>query len=219
MRPLLTLLLISLPLQAGALDLDNELIGIRLDWNRYDSVLILGETERETRLTHVALMLNEPFGKRFYGGLRLGYVDVSQNDNPDVAGLSIYGNSLGIRLGAFLIHNETIDVILQGDYDYLRANGKEDDQEVDFNWAQSNIQLVAILKLGWLRLSGSAYQYDIDGDQKLRGPINSTTRFNNTENTGTSVGIEFQVDPTGYIGAHSESGAREGMKITFVREF
>ena len=219
MRRLLTLLFILLPLEAGAQDLDNELLGIRLDWSRYDTALILDETAHETRITHVVVMLNEPLGQHLYSGLRLGYVDISQNDNPAVAGLDVSGNSLGIRLGAFLMHNDAIDLILQGDYDYLRTNGEEEDQEVDFDWTQTNIQLAATLKLGWVRLFGSRYRYNIDGDQKLRGTINSTTRFDQAKNTGTSVGIEFQVDPTGYIGIHTESGAREGTVLTFVREF
>lgn len=217
MRHLFTLLILLLPFQAGAQD--DALLGVRLDWNRYDTTLAIGDTTHETRINHVAVILNEPSWRRLYGGLRLGYVDISQSDNPAVTGLDMHGNSLGLRLGAYLIHNDHLNVFVQGDYDYLQANDEQDDQKAEFDWTETTLQVGATLKLGVFRLAGAGYRYSIDGEQKLRGPVNATTRFNEAERTGTIVGIEFQVDPTGYIGIHTENGAREGTRLTFIREF
>jgi hypothetical protein len=214
---LYVLLLLLLPLNAAAFE--DTSVGVQLDWNRYDTTLRMNQTMRETRLTHVVLIVYEPFLHNVYGGLRLGYVDVSQADNPAVAGLRIDGNSLGVQLGVFLIRNEYMDITLQGDYDYLQANSEDDNQKVDFDWVETNIQFGATLKLGLFHLSGTAYRYSIDGDQKLHSPINATTPFNQTERTGTSAGIAIQVDPTGYIGVHAERGAREGVRLLFTREF
>jgi hypothetical protein len=214
---LFTLLLPFSP--AGAYGYDDTIVGVQLDWNRYDSTLNMGATQHETRLTHVSMVLYEPSWRYLYGGLRVGYADVSQPDNPDLAGLHLYGNSLGILLGMFLMRNDYLDINFQGDYSYLQTSSRKEEQEADFNWAETNFQLGAKLKLGLLRLSGATYRYGINGDQKLRGDINSTTRFGEAEKTGTSIGIELQVDPTGYVGIHAENGAREGVRMLFTREF
>jgi hypothetical protein len=211
------LLILLLPINAAAFE--DSLIGVQLDWNRYDTTLRMNETMHETRLTHATLIVYEPFRHKLYGGLRLGYVDVSQTDNPAVAGLGIDGHSLGMQLGVFLMRNKYVDISVQGDYDYLQASGGEDDQKVDFDWVETNIQFGATLKLGLFRLSGTAYRYSIDGDQKLYSPVNTTTRFSQTERSGTSAGIAFQVDSTGYIGVHAERGARDGVRLLFTREF
>lgn len=212
-----TLLILLLPLNAAAFE--DSLVGIQLDWNRYDTTLRINQTMHETRLTHATLIVYEPFRHKLYGGLRLGYVDVSQADNLAVAGLRIDGNSLGVQLGVFLIRSKYVDISLQGDYDYLQANGGEDDQKVDFDWVETNIQFGATLKLGLFHLSGTAYRHSIDGDQKLHSPVNTATPFSQTERTGTSAGIAIQVDPTGYVGVHAERGARKGVRLLFTREF
>lgn len=214
---LLSLLLLLLPLHAAAYD--DALIGLRLDWSQYDTTLTMGGINRDTRIDHVALVLNEPSWQRFYGGLRLGYVDVSQADNPALAGFDLNGNSLGLRLGAFLIQNDRVKVFVQGDFDYLYAEDEEDEQKAEFDWTETTLQIGASVKLGLFRLSAGAYRYNLDGEQTLSGATDSTTRFGEEESTGATAGIEFQVDPTGYIGIHTESGARDGTRITFIREF
>jgi hypothetical protein len=217
MKYLFTLIILLLPLNAVALD--DTLLGIRLDWSQYDTTVSMASTDRETRIDHVALVLNEPSWKRFYGGLRLGYVGVSQPDNPDLAGFDLNGNSLGLRLGAFLIRNARIDLFIQGDIDYLYTDAEEGAQKAELDWTEVNLQIGARLKLGLFRFSAAGYRNNIDGEQTLHGDVNATTRFHQTEQTGVSAGVEFQVDPTGFIGIHTESGARDGTRLTFIREF
>lgn len=214
---LLTLLLLLIPLKAFALD--DALLGLRLDWSQYDTTVTTGNTSRDTRIDHVALVLNEPTWRRFYGGLRIGYVDISQADNPELAGFDLNGNSLGMRLGAFLIRNDHVNVFVQGDFDYLYADDEQDNQTAEFDWTETTLQIGTSVKLGPFRLSAGAYRYNLSGEQALRGPVDSTIRFSEEESTGATAGIEFQVDPTGYIGIHTESGARDGTRLTFIREF
>lgn len=209
--------MLLLPLNAVALD--DTLLGIRLDWSQYDTTLSMGGTDRETRIDHVALVLNEPSWQNFYGGLRLGYVGISQPGNPDLAEFDLNGNSLGLRLGAFLIRNDRIDLFIQGDYDYLYTDAEENGQKAEFDWTETNLQIGARLKLGLFRFSAAGYRNSIDGEQTLHGDVNATTRFHQADRTGVSAGVEFQVDPTGYIGIYTESGARDGTRLTFIREF
>jgi hypothetical protein len=216
-KRLFTLFLSLLPFTAAAYD--DALIGLRLDWSQYDITLTAAGNSRDTRIDHVALVLNEPSWQRFYGGLRIGYVDISQANNPDLAGFDLNGNSLGLRLGAFLIQNDHVNVFVQGDFDYLYAEDEEDAQKAEFDWTETTLQIGASVKLGVLRLSAGAYRYNLDGEQTLPGATDSTTRFGEEKSTGATAGIEFQVDPTGYIGIHTESGARDGTRLTFIREF
>lgn len=216
-KRLLPLVILLLPLNAVALD--DTLLGIRLDWSQYDTTLSVDGTDRDTRIEHVALVLDEPSWQRFYGGLRLGYVGVSQPDNPDLAGFDLNGNSLGLRLGAFLIRNARFDLFIQGDIDYLYTDAEEGAQKAELDWTETHLQIGARLKLGPFRFSAAGYRNNIDGEQTLRGTVNATTRFHQAEHTGVSAGAEFQVDPTGYIGIYTESGARDGTRLTFIREF
>jgi hypothetical protein len=216
-KRLLTLLLSLLSFSAAAYD--DALIGLRLDWSQYDITLTTAGNSRDTRIDHVALVLNEPTWQRFYGGLRVGYVDISQADNPELAGFDLNGNSLGLRLGVFLIRNDHVNVFVQSDVDYLYAEDEQDGQKAELDWTETTLQIGTSVKLGPFRLSAGAYRYNLSGEQALRGPIDSTFRFSEEESTGATAGIEFQVDPTGYIGIHTESGARDGTRLTFIREF
>lgn len=216
-KRLLTLFLSLLPFTAAAYD--DALIGLRLDWSQYDITLTAAGDSRDTRIDHVALVLNEPTWQRFYGGLRVGYVDISQADNPELAGFDLNGNSLGLRLGAFLIRNDHVNVFVQSDVDYLYAEDEQDEQTAELDWTETTLQIGASVKLGPFRLSSGAYRYNLSGEQALRGPADSTIRFSEEESTGATAGIELQVDPTGYIGIHTENGARDGTRLTFIREF
>lgn len=214
---MLTLLIALLPLEAGAFD--NALTGVRADWARYDMIWQTAGRTHETRLSRLVVVLDEQPWPRVYGGLRAGYVDLSQADNPAAAGLDLHGYSLGVRFGAFLVRGRFVDVFVQADHDYLQARDTLDEQRTEFDWTETRFKLGATVKLGRFRLSGAAYRDRVDGDRRQRGPVNRTVRFSETERGGTSAGIELQVDPTGYIGFYAESGARDGIRLTFAREF
>lgn len=214
---LLILMIAILPVNAAAQDY--TLRGVRLDAEQYDTEWQTAGVEQDTDVTRLVLVLDERPWSRVYGGLRAGYVELSRPGDPALGGLGLSGQSLGIRLGVSLIKSRRVEVFGQLDHDFLEASGGRDGQDTEFDWTETMVRLGAVATLGSIRLTGAAYRYRVDGDLKRRGPPNATVQFDENQSTGMSAGLELQVDPTGYIGVAVERGARDGLRLSFIREY
>lgn len=211
------ILLAPLSAQAGW----NEIDAASLDYNRYDTIFNTEGDPHETRVTTLGLTLVEPAYRWVYGGLRFGYLDVSQDGNPATAGTNMNGGYFGVLLGVPFVDTDHFELTAQVEYNIYLARDEIDTQDTELEWTDAVGRLGAAFKYGTVRISAGAFQHYIDGEQVRSGAVNDTARFEHDEDdaNGTYAGIEFYLDRTGRIGIHAEQGARDGVMLTFTREF
>lgn len=177
-------------------------------------------TIRQTTSTHLLAVWHESFSPSFKGGLRLGYLDLSQVTNPLPSAQNSTGYSLGFDLHALLLNQRLLQLGLSLAYDYQSTRGSSSDQTTNFVWHTgllgADIILAPLAKLSVH--TGFSLTY-IDGEQRVGGNLNQIIPFNQDDVAGYYVGVNLKTDATGSIGLKWHEGTRQGIEFVFRREF
>ncbi len=195
------------------LDFNVHLQSVKSDW-RYDNA------RRRTRISRAGFGWSESFGPYLSAGLLLGYLDLSQADNPlDVAKLSsgYYG---GLQLDGQIIENRYLKLKLNLSLLYNETQNQDASQNLTNVWTQIEMKLLARIpvseRLG-LRLELNSYR--LRGEQRNSGAISSINNFTHDQSMGYSTGLDLAVDRNASIGFDWSGGNREGGRIYFRRLF
>ena len=192
-----------------ALDIERS----KSDWHYTTSRL-------RTKQSLLGISWEEALASRLKGGLRIGYLDLSQPDNPIPAAQVTTGYYAGLNLSILLLTTDTFETTFDLDYSYRNSRGTQNSQTAEFVWYQSE----AGLNLSWqflqqtyLTLGG--HYHVTDGEQRLSGTLTQTTVFEQDQHSGYQAGLAYQVDRSGTIGASWLGGNRDGVRIYFNRVF
>jgi len=197
----------------GRVDFNVHLQSVTSDW-RYD-----GE-KRRTRISRAGFGWSETLSSYLSGGLLLGYVDLSQADNPLDTGKLTTGYYAGLQLDGKLVDTPYLNLKLNLSFLYNNTQNTENDQRVNNVWTQSEIKLLARIPLGKrLGLQLAANSYRIRGEQQNGKSVSSINRFQQDTRTGYSAGLDVVIDAGGSIGFDWLAGSREGGRIYFRRRF
>ncbi len=197
----------------GRVDFNVHLQSATSDW-RYDN-----ETRR-TRIGRAGFGWSETLSPRFSGGLLLGYLDLSQADNPIDNGQITTGYYAGLQLNGKIIDTKFLSLKLDLSFIYNSTQKTREDQRVNNVWTQAEANLIARVPLGKrIGIQLGANTYNISGEQRNSGDISSINDFSETTRTGYSAGIDVAVDRSGSIGFDLFAGNREGGRIYFRRRF
>lgn len=183
------------------------------DW-RYDDVT------RRTRISRAGFGWSETLTPYLSGGLMLGYVDLSQADNPlDTAKITT-GYYAGLQLEGQLVNSNYLNLKLNFSFLYNDTQRYASDQRTNNVWTQTEIKLLARIPLGekfGLRLNVNNYR--IRGEQRDGGSISNVSTFRQDESTGYSAGLDVVIDRSASIGFDWLAGNREGGRLYFRRLF
>jgi len=194
-------------------DFNVHLQSVKSDW-RYDNA------QRQTRISRAGFGWSESLGRYLSAGLLLGYLDLSQADNPlDTAKLSsgYYG---GLQLDGQIIENRYLKLKLNLSFLYNDTQNQDASQNISNIWTQTEVKLLARIPLSdrlSLRLDLNSYQ--LRGEQRNSGSVSSINKFNQDQSTGYSAGLDVAVDRNASIGFDWSGGSREGGRIYFRRLF
>ncbi len=198
---------------AGQVDFNLHFQSLKSDW-RYDN------TQRRTRISRAGFGWSESFGPNLSAGLSLGYLDLSQADNPlDTAKLSsgYYG---GLQLDGHIIENRYLKLKLNLSFLYNDTQNQDASQNISNVWTQMEVKLLARIPLGdRLNLRLDLNGYRLRGQQRNSGSVSSIINFSQDQTSGYSVGLDLAVDRNGSIGFDWSGGNREGGRIYFRRLF
>ncbi len=197
----------------GRVDFNVHLQSVNSDW-RYDN-----ETRR-TRIGRAGFGWSETLSSHLSGGLLLGYLDLSQADNPLDVGKFTTGYYAGMQLDGKIIQAKYLSLKLNLSFLYNSTQKYGSDQRVNNVWTQSEAKLLARIPLGQrigIRLAVNGYR--IRGEQRNSGTVSSLTNFREDTSTGYSAGIDVAVDRSASIGFDWSAGNREGGRIYFRRRF
>lgn len=179
-----------------------------------------GDDKFDTRIWTLGASWYEVFSPRFHGGLKLGYVDVSQSDNPLEAAQTTSGYYLGIVLRTIAWQADAFQTDFNLEYAYYSTDGSQDTQNVDMNWHQFDFSLMGRYRLpAGLRLNGGVSYVLIDGEQRPSGPVSTNTDFDEDQKPSVHLGLSKEIEPDSHIGFEGFVGQRDGWLLSFQRWF
>ena len=215
--PMLALAFYSQPSLA---DYQPGSIRYALDIERTKSDWQYGTSRFRSKQSLIGISWEEALAPRMKGGISIGYLDLSQPDNPIPAAQVTTGYYAGLNLSLLLLSTDSLQTTLYLDYSYRNSRGTQNSQTAEFVWYQSE----AGLQLNWQFLRqtylivGGSYHLT-DGEQRLSGTLNQVTVFEQDQHTGYQAGLAYQVDRSGAVGASWLGGNRDGVRIYFNRAF
>ena len=186
----------------------------KTDW------LYPNNSTQRTSISHLGIGWTEALSEYLNGGLKAGYLDITQANNPISTARITTGHYLGIHLNGIPISNEWFMLTMGIGYTYNKAEKQDTNQSIEMIWHQTvlNVQTAFQLmprltftiggKLGW-----------VDGEERATGTITQVRSFEQNKIEGYYAGINFATDITGSIGVSWEGGTQEGISVYFRRQF
>ena len=174
----------------------------------------------QVKMDQAGIRWYESLGEYFHAGLEVGYVDMSQIDNPLVSAQFSSGQFAGIRL-RFLPYNQAhISVSLNLNYRYSKTKADGLSQESEFAWHETLFSTEMELKpSNKVSLIVSAEYQDLAGEQRDSGNVSELTQFSNSKQQGYQVALNYKPYVNADIGIESFSGYRRGGGVYFRRKF
>ena len=198
---------------------DNNLVEFSLYTANQNTSFNFSSNDYETKYQQLGLNWYESFSPYFHAGIEIGYIDVTQTENPLTSAQFTSGEYAGLLLRFLPIEIELISLIVNLNYRYHQTSGKSTNQETEFSWSEtslsSELQFHATENLNVF----AAAEYQIlDGSQRDSGNTNQVILFNNAIQQGYRAGVDFMLRPSEVIRIEWQSGFRNGVQIYFTRK-
>lgn len=191
---------------------------------RFDFQLDDGD-RAETRVTRVEGSLVQPVAPWFQPGIVLGGAVLSQQDNPVTAGLDPVLGLVGLTLDSHWPLAGPLSLLLHGAGIYHRTEAAErrdtDDPEADvtLDWFELRGRALLRAELGRIRLAAGGYLLALEGDQRQTGEVRLTEGLSLEGSAGAYGEFGVQVDRSGWVTLGLEVGARDALRVQFLRRF
>ncbi len=198
----------------------NNSLDFSLHFTNAEAPFDYGGQSYDTTSRRIGVSWREKTSEHVTLGMYGGYAYVTQMNNPATAGLQLDGYHVGFSLQGILLGGQRASLIYSVTYTYQKVDHKSDTQTVVIDWSESQAQLGTIIALTKkLRLyGGGSYGY-IKGQERANGTITHTTDISRDARAGGFLGIDWNVDPDGYIGVEASAGLTRGGEIYFKRSY
>lgn len=174
----------------------------------------------KVRVNQLGINWYEPFSKYFHAGLEVGYINLSQADNPLSSAQFSSGEYAGLLLRFLPLETPSFSVTLNLNYRYNKTQGNSTSQETQIVWDEtllsSEIHFQPVDQIG---LFLAAEYLILHGEQRDSGNITQVINFNSSKQQGYRFGLNFIVNHTGVIGIERVTGFRSGTRLYFSRKF
>jgi len=175
----------------------------------------------DTAIRRIGVGWREHYGERLRLGLFGGYSFVSQTGNAPTAGLDLDGYHVGVSFDLDLLQRRPFAIFAGASYMYERAKQEDATNHLRLTWTAPTVRVGALIRISeTLRLTGGGQYGYVEGEERLRGSVNQTSRIERRHETGGFAALELTVDAQrGYVGIAGYSGAERGGTIYFGRQF
>lgn len=168
----------------------------------------------------LGVRMQERLAPRLTGSLHVGYLDLSQPDNPLPAAQTTSGYYGGIELNWRLLDSQWLRVDLGGGYRYQETTGQNSGTEVELVWHDTYAQLGLGIPLSErLTLQTAGGTSRTSGEQRVSGNTTQLLTFEEDQQAYYSAGLAYWLDGTGYLSATWLGGGYDGFRFSFHREF
>lgn len=176
-----------------------------------------GQTSR-VRTERFGIRWQEALGERLGGGVEFGYLYMRLRDRTPA--LDPRGYYIGLNLRYSLLARGPHALNLVGSYRYQHADDERDAQRlristhgalagIEGHWAATDQ-----LRIGL----GSAWVY-LDGEERLRGPVERTADLRHAERFVHRASVEVVTYGPGAVGLEYRTGAEDGWRLYAYRSF
>lgn len=177
-------------------------------------------SNRETRLTNLEVAWVEKLAPSIYGGIELGYLEMTQYNNPLAVGQTGSGRYLGLSLSFNLLETSQLQLLTEVGYRYSEASHAIDAQTIDWDWHQGRISLLGKWQISQrLTVLLGSTATAIDGRERAEGTVNLAQPFKTNKPISGHLGLQFGLDPAGTIGIQIDAGSQRGGRISIRRAF
>ena len=226
-------LLLALPVSAPAAPLTRAeaygldpgtVFSLTVAHERFDFELDGGGTA-ETRVTRAEGSLVQPIAPWFQPGVVLGGAVLSQRDNPVTAGLDPVLWLAGLTLDSEWHLTGPLSLALHAGAIYHRTEAAErrdaedPEAEVTLDWFELRGRALLTAELDLIRLGVGGYVLALEGDQRQTGDTRLTEGLSLDGSAGVYGELGVQVDRTGWVSLALEAGARDALRVQFLRRF
>lgn len=173
----------------------------------------------ETKYQQLGLNWYESFSSYFHAGIELGYIDVTQYENPLPSGQYTSGEYAGLLFRFFPIEKDFVSLIVNLNYRYHQTRGSSTNQKTELIWSEAALSSELHLHMiENLSLFVAAEYHILDGKQHDTGNINQTSSFDSQNQQGYRAGVDFAIRRNEHIQIEWQTGFRNGFQIHFIRK-
>ncbi len=200
--------------------IDNNLIEFSLSLRHQTTHFKFPLNSYKVKSDQVGISWYEPFSQYFHGGLELGYIDMSQIENPLSSAQFSSGQYAGLLLRFLPVDKPYLSLTLNLNYRYNRTEAKSTTQNSQFAWHETLLfsELKFFPTEQFSVVIAAEYQL-LNGEQRDSGTITKTTSFKEDQQQGYRLGMNFIPYHNGIIGVEWLYGFRQGGIIYFKRRF
>jgi hypothetical protein len=185
-----------------------------------EAPLNYGNQTYDTTSRWIGVSWREKTSERVTLGMYGGYAYVTQTNNPATAGIQLDGYHVGFSLHGIILSSQHASLFYSVAYTYQKVDHKSGMQTVTIDWSEPQAQLGAIIALTKrLRLFGGGSYGSIDGQERASGTITHTTDISRDSRAGGFLGLDWNVDPDGYVGVEASAGLTRSGEIYFKRSY
>ena len=184
------------------------------DW-RYTN-----NSTQDTRISRLGIGWKEKISEYIHGGLKAGYLDITQANNPISTARITEGQYFGITIGSTIIDLEWFNLSSGLSYSYNSTERQETSQSIELRWNQTVLDIQSSFHLiPRLSLTLGGKLTWIEGEERATGTITQVRSFEQNKIEGYYARIDLATDRTGSIGVSWEGGTQDGVSIYFRRQF
>ncbi len=158
------------------------------------------------------------------GGLHIGYLNASHDDQLLAAGTLPSGQFVGIQLRKPQQQPSRLNLHWSLAYSYNRLKGDQNTTVTTLSWHDLNAELGLIMNTADFRFSLGKFFAWIDGTEQrtlttITGTNSSNLSFKSRNNSGNYAAIGYKTTHNGRIELIARSGAQRGVALFFSHQF
>lgn len=190
-----------------------------LDLGRYRTPFEYGRVDHTAHVGRYGVAFLQPVGPDVVFTLQGGYLTLDVDGEPVPQPLDFTGRYLGLGLRYESTRGDYLNWAAETSYTWHDVDASGINTRSNITWYESWAAAGPLLRWRDWRLSLGGYWQRFDGTEDDGGSLNARLDFGAGRSAGAYLGIAYYMDPTGSIGIYATSGARQGVKLVFKREF
>ncbi|HLW73612.1 MAG TPA: hypothetical protein VKT74_00930 [Gammaproteobacteria bacterium] len=190
-----------------------------LDLGRYRTPFEYGGIDHTAHVGRYGVGFFQPAGPDADFSLQGGYITLDVDGEPASQPLDFTGRYLGLGFRYESTEGDYLNFAAETSYTWHDVDASGINTQANITWYGSWAAAGPVLRWQRWRLSFGGYWQRFDGTEDDGGTLGTQLDFSAGRSAGAYLGIAYYVDQTGSVGIYATSGARQGVKLVFKREF
>jgi hypothetical protein len=176
----------------------------------------IGNDLRVARSTEFSFRIEEKTEPGLRVGASIGQVSLRVKRDASASDQNFDTQFLSINLRQPFQLNETWGLFGGMNYKYHLGSDKDEMNEAEISWSEIDFYIGASLELAHIRISPMMYHQSVDGDID---DDSGSHDFELDDPISAAIRIDYFVEKTAFVRLEFQTGNREGIVLTFAREY